>query len=84
MYRKANVEEVRPRETVMGQNRRVNNNSMFKPEPAGIGVGQRNINEPPRRMENLPKPPDTLAVHPPMVQLGQQPPNLVEINEIIT
>ena len=49
----------------MGQNRRMTN-PVFKPDPIGVG-GQRNINEPVRRMDNFPQPPGALVANPPMI-----------------
>ena len=58
------------------------NNPTFKLDPVGVG-GRRNGNEPIRRMENFPPPPGVPMANLPLVQPVQQPPNLVERNDIV-
>ena len=61
----------------------MNTNFVFEPHPRGISIGRRNTNEAIRRVDNFSQPPVVPMANPPMMQPVQQPPNLVERNEII-
>ena len=58
------------------------NNPVFEPDLVGVGL-RKNVNEPIKRIENFQPPPGAPMANPPLIQPVQQPPNLVERNDII-